>query len=98
MNPRINAILATIMIGNNTNPSFQAFIIRDPQICGGQPIIKGTRVTIHTLLASLAEGDTVEAILTDFPTVSEKALWALIAFAATSAQEDLTLMPSSTTF
>jgi len=74
---------------------FRQYITRNPQICGGAPVIKDTRVTIKTLLASLAEGDTVDAILADFPTVSEEAIWALIAFAATSAQEDLTLMPPS---
>ena len=31
-------------------------IIRDPKICGGQPVFKGTRVTLRTVLASLAEG------------------------------------------
>jgi hypothetical protein len=35
---------------------YQSRIIRDPQICGGQPVIKGTRVTLRTVLASLAEG------------------------------------------
>ena len=79
----------------NNKQNFHNYITRDPQVCGGAPVIKNTRVTIKTLLASLAEGDGIEAILADFPTVSEEAIWALIAFAATSAQEDLILMPSS---
>jgi uncharacterized protein (DUF433 family) len=29
-------------------------IIRDRGICGGQPVFKGTRVTLRTVLASLA--------------------------------------------
>ena len=41
--------------------------VRDPQICGGEPIFRGTRVTLRTILASLAAGDTTEHILTDFP-------------------------------
>lgn len=48
------------------------FIIRDPQICGGQPVIKGTRVTLKTMLASLAEGARIEEILQDFPTLTKK--------------------------
>ena len=78
----------------NNLQNFQNYIICDPQICGGVPVIKNTRVTIKTLLASLADGEPIEAILADFPTVSEEAIWALIAFAVASAQEDLTLMPS----
>jgi uncharacterized protein (DUF433 family) len=68
---------------------YRQYILRDPQICGGEPVIKGTRVTIRTILASLAEGATVEEILKDFPTLTEKDVRAVIAFAAASAEEDL---------
>ena len=63
--------------------------VRDPRICGGETVVKGTRVTLRTILASLAEGATVEEILEDFPTLSEKDVRAAIAFAAASAEEDL---------
>ena len=69
-------------------------IIRDPQICGGAPVIKGTRVTLRTLLASLAEGATTKEILEDYPTITEEDLRAVIAFAAASAEEDLPLSES----
>jgi len=69
--------------------NYHNYIIRDPEICGGEPVIKGTRVTIRTLLASLAEGARIEEILEDFPTVKEEALRAVIAFAADSAAEDI---------
>ena len=69
--------------------NYQDYIIRDPKICGGQPIIKRTRIPIRTVLASLAEGSTVEEILADFPTLTEQAVRAVIAFAAVSAEEDL---------
>lgn len=68
-------------------------IIRDPQICGGEPIIKGTRVTLRTVLASLAEGDAPEDIIKDFPTLTAQDVTAVIAFAAASAEEDLPLPP-----
>ena len=64
-------------------------IIRDPGMCGGEPVIKGTRVTIRTILASLAEGADPETIVADFPTLTEQDVRAVIAFAATSAEEDL---------
>ncbi len=68
---------------------YDRYIVRDPKIVGGQPVIRGTRVTLRTVLASLAEGATVEQILADFPTLSEDAVRAVVAFAAASAQEDL---------
>jgi len=70
---------------------YQQYLIRDPQICGGELVIKGTRVPLRTILASLAEGATIAEIVEDFPTVTEQAVRAVIAFAATSAEEDLPL-------
>jgi uncharacterized protein (DUF433 family) len=64
-------------------------IVRDPQICGGDPVFRGTRVTLRTVLASLAAGDSVEAILADFPALNAAHVQAAIAFAAASAEEDL---------
>jgi uncharacterized protein (DUF433 family) len=65
------------------------FIIQQPGLCGGQPVIKGTRVPLRTVLASLAQGSTIEELLREFPTLSEQAVRAAIAFAAASAQEDI---------
>jgi uncharacterized protein (DUF433 family) len=66
-------------------------IARDPQVCGGEPVIKGTRVTLRTILASLAEGAAPEEILADFPALTPEDVRAVIAFAAASAGEDLPL-------
>jgi uncharacterized protein (DUF433 family) len=68
---------------------YQARIHRDPKLAGGEAVIKGTRVTLRTVLASLAEGATTAEILADFPTLTEEDVRAAIAFAAASAQEDL---------
>ena len=66
-------------------------ITRDPEICGGEPMIRGTRVTLRTVLASLAEGDSQEALLKDFPALTQADVRAVIAFAAASVEEDLPL-------
>ena len=62
-------------------------------VCGGELVVKGTRVTVRTLLASLSEGAGPEEILADFPTVPREALRAVIAFAAASAEEDMPVPP-----
>ena len=69
--------------------NFKPYIARNPAICGGEPIVAGTRVTVRTVLASLAEGMGVEEVLQDFPSLSRDAVRAVIAFAAVSAEEDL---------
>ena len=68
---------------------FKPYIVRDPGICGEEPIVAGTRIPVRTILASLAEGMSFEEILAEFPTLSADALRAVIAFAAVSAEEDL---------
>jgi uncharacterized protein (DUF433 family) len=68
---------------------FEDAFERNPKICGGQPVFRGTRVPLRTVLASLAEGDSFEQILASFPTLTHENLRAAVAFAASSAQEDL---------
>ena len=69
--------------------SFADYFQRDAGICGGETVLKGTRVTLRTVLASLAEGSSFQAILQDYPPLSEEHVRAVVAFAATSAKEDL---------
>lgn len=68
---------------------YQDYIVSNPKVCGGRPVMKGTRVPLRTVLASLAQGSTIEELLREFPTLTEDAVWAAIAFAAASAEEDL---------
>ena len=78
------------MTNTSGNPkNYEGRIIRDIQICGGEPVFKGTRVTLRTVLASLANGDTTEEILSGFPNLKPEDIQAAIAFAAASAEEDL---------
>jgi len=44
--------------------------VRDPRICGGESVIRGSSGTVRTVLASPAEGATVQEIITDYPTIS----------------------------
>ncbi len=53
---------------------FKNIIIRNPKICGGEPVIKGTRITLRSLLATLAEGVKTERILKDYPSLTEDKL------------------------
>ncbi len=72
-----------------TEMNYAERIVRNPRICGGEPVFKGTRVPLRTVLASLAAGDSAEEILADFPSLSAEDIRAAIAFAAASAAEDI---------
>jgi uncharacterized protein (DUF433 family) len=76
---------------------YMARFERNSHICGGSWVIKNTRVTVRTLLASLAEGGSIDEILTDFPSLERDDVRAVIAFAAAAVEEDLPVaeMPAS---
>ena len=69
--------------------NYEDRFVRDPRVCGGEAVIKDTRITLRTVLASLAEGATVEEIVADYPSLTEEDVRSVIAFAAASAEEDL---------
>ena len=48
-------------------------VIRDPQILGGTPVFRGTRVPFQALLDYLEGGQTLDEFLDDFPTVTRDA-------------------------
>jgi uncharacterized protein (DUF433 family) len=72
---------------------YQDRIARDPAICGGQPVIRGTRVLLRVILGYLARGETTEKGLQDYPALTDDDVRAVIAFAAAAAGEDLPAPP-----
>ena len=84
-----SAVECAIITDKGGEMDYNERIVRSRNVCGGEPVIRGTRVTLRTILASLAEGAAIREILDDFPTLTEEDLRAAIAFAAASAQEDL---------
>ncbi len=54
----------------------------DAQICNGQPIIRGKRITVQTILEFLAAGETKEEILKQYPSLVTEDIDACLKFAA----------------
>ncbi len=50
----------------------ESVIRRDPEIQGGAPVFEGTRVPIRNLIDYLEAGDSLEAFLDAFPSVSRE--------------------------
>ena len=48
-------------------------IVKDPDILGGTPVFRGTRVPIQALFDYLEGGETLENFLAGLPTVSREA-------------------------
>ncbi|MDX1997624.1 MAG: DUF433 domain-containing protein [Thermoanaerobaculia bacterium] len=57
-------------------------IVIDPEIRGGKPSIRGTRITVYDILEYLAGGMTESEILADFPSLTREDLRAALSFAA----------------
>ena len=47
-------------------------ITRNPDVLGGVPVFRGTRVPFQTLLDYLENGQTLDEFLDDFPTVTRE--------------------------
>jgi uncharacterized protein (DUF433 family) len=69
--------------------NFKDQIIRDPKIRNGVPVIKGTQVTLKTVLGHLALGDRAENILKTYPELTEEHLKVVTAYAASVAGLDI---------
>lgn len=54
----------------------------DPDICNGQPVIKGTRITVRTVLEFLAAGDSIDEVLEEYPSLSHADVLACLKFSA----------------
>ncbi|MGD0025461.1 MAG: DUF433 domain-containing protein [Xanthobacteraceae bacterium] len=62
----------------------------NPQIMGGKPVIRATRIPVETVLRKLGAGMTVDAIIADHPRLTRDDILAAQAFAADYlADEDL---------
>jgi uncharacterized protein (DUF433 family) len=61
----------------------------DPQICGGQPCIRGTRIYVTVILDALAEGLSPEEIVDHYPTLRLEDIRAAAAYGAELARENL---------
>jgi uncharacterized protein (DUF433 family) len=52
--------------------SLKEVIVKDPDILGGTPVFRGTRVPLQALFDSIEGGETLEEFLEGFPSVSRE--------------------------
>ena len=57
-------------------------IIIDPDICNGQQVIEGTRITASTVLEFLSAGDSIDDVLAGYPTLTRDDVLACMAYSA----------------
>ena len=62
----------------------------DPKVCHGQACVKGTRIAVHQIVRMLANGDSVERLLAEYPSLRREDVMACLDYAAELAEEQVT--------
>jgi uncharacterized protein (DUF433 family) len=65
----------------------------DPEVCGGKPCIKGTRIWVSFVLDLLADGWSEAALLAEYPQLKHDDILAAIAYGAEAARERIIPVP-----
>ena len=55
-----------------------ALISRDPEVMGGTPVFRGTRVPVQTLVDCLEAGESIDDFLDGFPSVTRQQVMAFL--------------------
>lgn len=69
-------------------------IERNPAIMLGKPVIKGTRITVELLVRKLADGFTIEDVLTMYPHLDRAQVLAALAYAADKIANEIIIEPA----
>lgn len=67
------------------------WITVDPKICGGKPVIRGTRIMVKNILGMVAGGYTVARILEAYPELLKEMVEAALEYAAAVIDEEQVL-------
>ena len=74
------------------NPLLERISI-DPEVCGGKPCIRGTRIWVTLVLDLLADGMTEAELLEEYPQLGHEDVFAAIAYGAETARERFVPVP-----
>ncbi len=69
-------------------------IVVDAGRQGGQPCMRGTRIPVYVILDNLADGESEESILAEYPTLTHTHIRAALAFAAEIAHDRIVPIPA----
>jgi uncharacterized protein (DUF433 family) len=61
----------------------------DPRVMGGRACVRGTRVTVATVVGLVADGMTPDEIVADYPYLAAEDVRAALAYAAWLAREEV---------
>ena len=65
----------------------------DPNVCNGKPTIRNKRIAVQTILDFLSNGDEVDEILEQYPTLEREDIFACLKFASDLMQNNYSIEP-----
>ena len=66
----------------------EEFIVVDPAICSGKPVLKGTRIMVRNIIGMVAGGYTVDRIVQAYPELTREMVQAALEYAASVIDEE----------
>jgi uncharacterized protein (DUF433 family) len=76
-----DAFVSGTLARHETLARARELVVEDPDILGGTPVIRGTRVPVHDVAASVAKGTSLSRIKAAWPSLSEKAIELAVVYA-----------------
>ncbi len=64
-------------------------IVSDPRTVMGKPVVRGTRITVESIVERLGSGESIEAVLQAHPRLTREGVLAAIKFAAEALKADV---------
>jgi len=103
MMPRKKEWVKTLFSNLETSPTIHFFnrvgrgvnmiserISVNPNVCHGQACIRGTRIPVYQIIRMLANGDQINELLEDYPSLKREDIFACLDYAASLAEEQIT--------
>lgn len=69
--------------------NWRDYIVSDPTIMFGKPVIKGTRIPADLVLEKLGNGETAHQLVDSYPRVTEEAVFACFLFASETVKNEV---------
>ena len=70
----------------------------DPQVCNGKPTVRGSRITVQTILEFLAAGNSIEEILENYPFLEKEDIYAALQYATEVLRQNYSIKKISVNY
>lgn len=71
--------------------NWREFIESDPKILFGKRAIQGNRIPVDLILEKLSRGESIEQLLSSYPQLDKKNIFACLSFAAETVKNEIVI-------